>query len=154
VTAELERVAAKQPLKAIDLSRYEAQDSAPSTENLAPGEAKILLEEALSRSGASATYLAGRRAHLALLDSYGKNAWLVGNWQLEAELKALERELAQTKTEIDVLAVQRRKAQEEAGAEIHGLEETWKKGVGRVLETEIAAEGLRQEVLEQRRHMA
>ena len=146
-------MAAKQPLSAIDLTRYEAQEALSESDlaNLSAEEALAQLEASLSRAGASATYLAGRRTHLALLDAHGRNAWLVGNWQLEAELKALERELADSRREIDLLTVQRRRAQEEAGAEVKYLEEAWRKGVGRVLETEVAAEGLRREVLEQRR---
>ncbi|KAH8912011.1 breast carcinoma amplified sequence 2 [Coniochaeta sp. PMI_546] len=148
MTAELDRIAAKQPLNSIDLSRYEAQDT-PSL-----NASKDELAEVLRKSYASATYLSARRAHLALLDSYGKNAWLVGNYQLEAELKALERELAEAKREIDLLAVRRRRAQDEVAGEIQGLEDTWKKGVGRVLETEVATEALRREVLEARRRLA
>jgi len=34
---------------------------------------------------------------------------------------------------------------------MQGLEETWRRGVARVLETEAAAEALRREVLEARR---
>lgn len=149
MTAELDRIAQspKQPLNGIDLSRYEAQDL-PSSSSLDD------LSTALSRAYASATYLRARRAHLALLDSYGKNAWLVGNFQLEGELKALERELADAKREIDVLALERNRAQEEVADEIKGLEENWKRGVGRVLETEVATEALRREVLEARRKMA
>lgn len=78
----------------------------------------------------------------------------MGNYQLEAELKALERELADAKRDIDVLAVRRRRAQDEVAGEIRGLEDTWKKGVGRVLETEVATEALRREVLEVRRKLA
>jgi pre-mRNA-splicing factor SPF27 len=78
----------------------------------------------------------------------------VGNYHLEGELKALERELAETKREIDLLTLQRKEAQELAGPELASLEETWKRGVGRMLETEAAAEALRREVLELRRRMA
>jgi pre-mRNA-splicing factor SPF27 len=152
IQGEMERVAAKQPLKAIDLSRYESLE-APETASLPPPQAREAWLGALSKSYASSTYLSGRRAHLALLDSYGKNAWLVGNWQLEAELMSLEKELAEVKRDIDGLAVRRRRMQEEAGGEIKTLEETWKTGVGRVLETEIAAERLRQRVLEERRRV-
>ncbi|RWA04650.1 hypothetical protein EKO27_g10453 [Xylaria grammica] len=105
----------------------------------------------LSRAYATHTYLQGRQTHLQLLDAYGKNAWLVGNWQAEADLAALERDLAATKKEIDVVNIQRRRLQDEAGNELRGLEETWKKGVGRVLETEVATEALRQQVLEKQR---
>ena len=45
----------------------------------------------------------------------------------------------------------RRAQQDSAGAELNTLEETWKKGVGRVLETEVAAEGLKLQILEKRR---
>lgn len=47
--------------------------------------------------------------------------------------------------------IQRRRAQDEVGGELKGLDETWKKGVSKVLETEIATEGLRQQVLEKQR---
>ncbi|KAB5572690.1 Pre-mRNA-splicing factor SPF27 [Coniochaeta sp. 2T2.1] len=148
IQSELDRIAAKQPLKAIDLTRYEAPE-APS-----PSASKDELSSILRKAYASATYLSARRAHLALLDSYGKNAWLMGNYQLEQELKSLERELGETKKEIDLLAVRRRRQQEEVEGEIKGLEEGWKRGVGRVLETEVAVEGLRAQALEVRRKLA
>ncbi len=158
--AELERVAAssaggtRAPLRAIDLSRYEAQEPLGAVDGRKKGAVaaqKEKLQTALQRAYASQTYLAARRAQLALLDSYGKNAWLVGNWQLEAELKALETELAAAKRDIDVLTVRRQRAQADVGAEMKGLEEGWRKGVSKVLETEIAAEELRSQVLEIRR---
>lgn len=136
-------------LSALDLSRYEAPTLPPSFSTLSSAEEKAaLLQQTLSAAYTSQSYISSRRAHLALLDSYGKNAWLVGNYQLEGELKALESELAETKKAIDVLTLQRKEAQEQAGPEMQGLEETWKRGVGRVLETEAAAEGLRREVVE------
>jgi pre-mRNA-splicing factor SPF27 len=53
-----------------------------------------------------------------------------------------------------LVTIQRKEAQEQAGPEITSLEEAWKRGVGRVLETEAAAEGLRREVLGERRRRA
>ncbi|KAI0437991.1 Pre-mRNA-splicing factor SPF27 [Xylaria telfairii] len=147
ITAELSRVAAKEALTGIDSSRYEIQD-VPS------GSVPADLVPSLSRAYATHTYLRGRETHLQLLDAYGKNAWLVGNWQTEAELASLERDLAATKREIDVVNIGRRRLQDEVGEELKGLEETWKKGVGRVLETEVAAEALRQQVLEKQRSNA
>ncbi|KAK3325827.1 Pre-mRNA-splicing factor SPF27 [Apodospora peruviana] len=140
-------------LNALDLSRYEAIDLPTIPPDSDPAEQKEILSTALSRAYALHAYLAGRRAHLALLDSYGKNAWLVANWHLESELKAIERELAETRRAIDVVTLQRKGAQEETGPEILGLDEAWRRGVGRVLETEAAAENLRREVLEARRTM-
>ncbi|KAI0134149.1 Pre-mRNA-splicing factor SPF27 [Xylariales sp. AK1849] len=144
VTAELERIASKQPLSAIDLKRYEEQDAPSSSDPSA-------LQTALSKAYTASTYLAARQTHLSLLDSFGKNAWLIANWQTESELAVLERELAQTKTQIEVVNNGRRRAQDEVGGELRGLEESWKRGIGRVLETEIAVEKLKREVLERRR---
>ncbi|KAL2020932.1 hypothetical protein VTK56DRAFT_7819 [Thermocarpiscus australiensis] len=161
LSAELARLAsspdpAKAKLQALDLSRYEAPEplSPSSLSSLARPEASSLLQQSLARTYAAHAYVASRRAHLALLDSYGKNAWLVGNYQLEGELRALERELAETRRAVDVLTLQRKGAQDQAGPEIRGLEETWKRGVARVLETEAAAERLRREILEIRKRRA
>ncbi len=149
--AEIERVAAaagdkkkKVPLAAIDLSRYEADDETDIQD--ATG--------ALARAYTSQSYLRGRRAHLALLDSYGKNAWLVSNWQVEADLRALEGELEETRRAVDTVTIQRQRAQNEAAGELRSLEETWRTGVGRILETEAAAEDLRLQALEARRQKA
>lgn len=70
----------------------------------------------------------------------------MGNWQLEAELRALEREVAAARRGTDLVTLRRQRLQRESGGEITGLDEAWRKGVGRVLEAEIAAEGLRREV--------
>lgn len=151
--AEVERVSANQkldkksqiPLVAIDLSRYEAEEKLPIN---AP---KSDLQTALSKAYTSQSYLRGRRAHLALLDSYGKNAWLISNWQVETELRAAEAHLAQTRRDIDFTTLRRQRTQNEAAAELQNLDKTWRTGVGRVLETEAAAEELRQQCLDVRR---
>lgn len=145
VNAELDRISSSttqppEPTRAIDLNRYQAPD--PSSSDLEAG---------LNQAYTAMSYLSARRQHLALLDSYGKNAWLTGNWQLEAELKAVERELAATRREIDVLTVRRQRVQGEVSGELRGLEEGWRRGVGRVLETEVAAEGVRRNVVEEQR---
>ncbi|KAI0505935.1 Pre-mRNA-splicing factor SPF27 [Xylaria bambusicola] len=144
--AELSRISSQQPLNAIDLTRYEAQD-APSPTCQTPSH----LTPLISRAYTTHTYLQSRQTHLQLLDAYGKNAWLVGNWQTEADLAVLERELAAAKREIDVVNIQRRRLQDEVGEELKGLEEAWRKGVGRVLETEVATETLRHQVLAKQR---
>lgn len=45
------------------------------------------------------------------------------------------------------MTLARKTRQEEVGPEMRMLEENWKMGVGRVLETEVATEGVRREVL-------
>ncbi|KAL0942515.1 bcas2 family protein [Colletotrichum truncatum] len=148
---ELERVASKEPLKVIDLDRYQTQEPFPESGQPETAEDRERLADALRKAYTSFSYLQIRAQNLALLDKWGKNAWLIGNWGLENELKTLERDLSETKRQIDVLTVARRRQQEEVAAEMKGLEENWKKGVGRTLETEIAVEQLRREVLEEMR---
>lgn len=153
---EIARIEAKQPLQAIDLSRYEALEpptTSPHSDEKHP-ETLTIWREALAKAYTSHTYLTGRQTNLALLDQFGKNSWLVGNSQLEDILKGLERELAEKKQEIDVVVVERKNRQDNAGGEMKLLEENWKRGVGKVLETEVAAENLRREILDRRRTAA
>lgn len=75
----------------------------------------------------------------------------MGNWHLEAELQSLERDLAATRREMDLVNLDRRRAQDEVGGELRSLGETWKRGVGKVLETELAADELRRQILDARR---
>ena len=56
------------------------------------------------------------------------------------------RDLADRKAEVDRLAIERRRVQEGVAGEMRGLEEAWRRGVGSVLETEVAIEGLRGEI--------
>ena len=49
---------------------------------------------------------------------------------------------------------ERKMAQESRYGEITGLEDTWKRGVGAILNVELASEGLRQQILEHRRQAA
>src|SRR5690606_31270499 len=80
-------LSSKEPLSAIELTRYQTQDPIPA--DATPEQA----EKALQRAYASQSYLAAREVSLALLDEHGKNAWLVGNHHLEALLRGLEVEL-------------------------------------------------------------
>ncbi|KAG9251994.1 Pre-mRNA-splicing factor SPF27 [Emericellopsis atlantica] len=138
--SELERVAAQAPLQPLTLSRYEAQET-PS------GDAGAdRLKEVLDNAHITDMYLSSRRQNLELLDRYGKNAWLIGNHELEGELKRLEAELAATKKEVDLVNLARQRRQEDVRGELTMLEETWKKGVGRVLETEVAVEELKSQI--------
>lgn len=128
----------------IDLTRYQLPD-APSK-----GDPEAWTT-ALQKAYASAEYLRGREVNLGLLETYGKNAWLVGNSQLEAILRDLELEVEQIKRELEEVEQARRVGQGNVAGEMQGLEEGWKKGVGQMIETQAAAEGLRREVLERKR---
>ncbi|KAH6845117.1 Pre-mRNA-splicing factor SPF27 [Chaetomium sp. MPI-CAGE-AT-0009] len=163
LSAELSRIANASPdapskakLNVLDLSRYEAPEPpSPTTLSALPAaDARAQLAALLSRAYASHGYVSSRRAHLALLEAYGKNAWLVGNAALEDEVRRAEAELAAARREVDAVTLRRRQAQDAAAGEMASLEEAWKRGVGRVLETEAAVEGLRREGLGLRRRLA
>ncbi|KAK0388216.1 hypothetical protein NLU13_4461 [Sarocladium strictum] len=145
---ELLRVSSSTALNPLDLSRYEAQEPPATTSSPAD------LLPPFTNSCISSTYLASRAQNLDLLDKHGKNAWLLGNNELEAELKRLEAELTATKAEVDRVNLERRRRQEEARGEMEILEEGWKKGIGRVLETEVAVEELRAKIREELRNAA
>ncbi|KAI4626453.1 uncharacterized protein J4E88_008011 [Alternaria novae-zelandiae] len=141
-------------LSGVDLKRYEDLDAPESTTPTSDEERPELLErwnKALKQAYTSSEYVQGRLTQLGLLEKFGKNAWLVGNSQLEDILKGVEAELAGLGKQQEEVEMARRSQQDSAGAELKTLEETWKKGVGRVLETEVAAEGLKLQILEKRR---
>lgn len=151
ITAEHARLAAgtdKEPGSGVDLSRYEALDAPDDASDTAAWRAT------LRAAYTSSTFLSQRLTNLSLLERYGKNAWLVSNSQLEAVLRALEADLAQAKDDVEAVEAARRHAQGAAAPELALLEEGWRTGVKRVVETEAAAEGLRREILERKRAMA
>ncbi|KAI9684486.1 MAG: hypothetical protein M1829_002296 [Trizodia sp. TS-e1964] len=118
------------PLSSLDLTRYETTNTTPSTLH---------------------THLTIRLANLALLGSYGRNAWLISNAQLEDILRALEAELELKGEEVKRVQAEREEAQRAVGGEIAALEVAWKRGVGENLSAMLAAEGVRREVLDRRR---
>lgn len=141
-------------LSGIDLKRYEDLDAPENTHPTSDEEKPELLErwnKALKQAYTSSEYVDARLTQLGLLEKFGKNAWLVGNSQLEDILKSIEAELADVRKQQEEVETLRRSQQESVQGEIQTLEDTWKKGVGRVLETEVAAEGLKQQILERRR---
>ncbi|KAF2234332.1 hypothetical protein EV356DRAFT_515228 [Viridothelium virens] len=148
----------------IDLSRYEdlelpTPDSDPelfSSDGQSKNE-QVLLEAygaTLQKSATSLEYLHARHLNLNLLQRYGANAYLISNHYLEAMLREVEGELARCREEVEGVEGRRRGVQEGRKGEAEGLEEGWRKGVGRMLEVEAAAEGLKEEILRRRREGA
>ncbi|EPS27690.1 hypothetical protein POX_e06673 [Penicillium oxalicum] len=151
---EIDRKATGAPLVGgIDLTRYEAPE--PPTRN-SDTEAPNLVEwrETLRKAYTSSSHLTKRHENLSLLEAHGKNAWLIGNSQLEDILRGMEKELADTKGAAEEVNRQRKIAQDASVGELTSLEETWKRGVGAVLDVELASEALRMQILEQRRSAA
>ena len=133
---------------AIDKSRYEALE-APEDENDVEAW-KMTIKRAYTAS----SYLESRSANLKALEAHGKNAWLISNSQVEDDLRRLEGELKETKRKLTDVSEERRIRQDNARGEMEGLEETWKKSLGRAIEAEVAIEGLRNQVLDKRRKLA
>ncbi|KAG6052829.1 hypothetical protein E4U17_005322 [Claviceps sp. LM77 group G4] len=149
ITTELSRIASSTPLPPLDTTRYEAQDL-PSNAQSSTEQ----LRSVLSKAYTSHAYLESRIENLTLLEKHGANAWLLSNYHLESELRRLEGELVDTKRQIDEVNALRARRQEDVKGELESLESTWRKGVGRVLETEIAVEALRAEVREELRRQS
>ncbi|KAL6705030.1 hypothetical protein ACN47E_007433 [Coniothyrium glycines] len=141
-------------MSAINLKRYQDLDAPENTNPTSDQDRPELLEQwnkALKQAYTSSEYVQARLTQLGLLERFGKNAWLVGNSQLEDELRRIEAELAHVRKQQEEVETTRRAHQESVQGEMATLEETWKKGVGRVLETEVAAEALKQQILDKRR---
>lgn len=139
---------------AIDLARYEDLDAPPNTSPTSDEDRPEVLaqwDSALRKAYTSSEYVNARLTELGLLEKFGKNAWLIGNSQQEDILKGIEADLADVRKQHEEVEAMRRQQQESVHGEIKTLEETWKQGVGRVLEAEVAAEGLKQQILEKRR---
>jgi pre-mRNA-splicing factor SPF27 len=156
ILAEHERISKKLPMTGIDVSRYEAEAlEAPERTSPHSDESKPELlkqwRETLQRAYSTSTYLSGRNTNLSLLETYGKNAWLIGNAQLEKILKDLETDLLDRKRQVEQLEQERLYEQETAKGEMEALEQSWKKGIRGIVEVELATEGLRMEILERRR---
>jgi len=157
VEQELARKAVNEPLTGgIDTARYEALDP-PSTDPTSDEDRPQVLEEwreTLRKAYVSSTHLQTRLTNLALLEEFGKNAWLIGNSQLEDVLRGLERDLVAVREQTDQVNKARKGGQEDVRGELQGLEQAWERGVGRVIEVEVAAENLRREMLDRRRQGA
>lgn len=150
ITAEFTRLASKQPSQILDFSRYEAQEIP------APQSSKDIdaLRTPLSNAFISSSYLSSRAQNLKLLDAHGRNAWLLSNYHLEDQLRSIERDLADTKRDIDLVNAARAARQNDVKAEMQGLEQNWRAGVGRVLETEIAVQELKEQIRQELRNNA
>jgi len=130
----------------IDLTRYEAPEKPADDSEIETWQ------KSLRQAYMSSSYLSGRLTNLSLLEEFGKNAWLISNSQLEDILRDLEKELSEQKEAAENINKSRKAAQEESRAELVGLEEAWKQGVGKTIEVQLATDGVRREILQRRRN--
>jgi len=154
---ELHRIESNLPLSGgIDLSRYEAPEPPATSAESCREPANIRNEwrKVLCQAYAASSHLSTRRENLTLLEEHGKNSWLIGNAQLEEILRQAEKELQENRESADTVNRQRKMKQETAAGELVGLQDAWKRGVGGIIDVELAAEALRLAILEKRRQQS
>lgn len=94
----------------------------------------------------AAEYLSLRTDNLALLETYGSNAWLIGNAGEETALGVLEEELGRLKEEATRVNRERKGQNLEVGGEVGKLEGRWRKALRGVVEVEIACAAMEEEI--------
>ena len=92
--------------------------------------------------------------NLELLQKYGANAWRVHNYQLEADLKTIQRNTEQVRQQILEVNRERKQDQTQAAASLQSLENKWSDLISQNLQVEIACAALEAEVQELRRNRA
>ncbi|OAX81280.1 hypothetical protein ACJ72_04378 [Emergomyces africanus] len=157
IQKELDRKEANLPLTGgVDLSRYEAPEAPEDTLSSGKEPVEVLdgWVQTLRKAYTASSHLSTRQENLSLLDAHGKNAWLIGNSQLEDILRQIEKELQETKGATDAVHKERKIRQETARGELVGLEDAWKRGIGGIIDVELAGEKLRRDILEKRRQLS
>lgn len=82
------------------------------------------------------------------MQTYGSNAWLIGNSIQEHALGVLETELGRVKEEGVSVNRERKRENLEVGGEVGLLEQRWRKALRGILEVEIACAGVEEEIRE------
>lgn len=140
----------------VDLSRYEAEalEPPPRTTPTSDEDKPELLQqwrETLQRAYSTSTYLSGRLTNLSLLETYGKNAWLIGNSQLEDVLRELEREIEARRGTLEQVEDVRRSQSARVNPQLDTLENDWKRSIGGIVDVQLATEELTQKALAAKR---
>lgn len=87
-----------------------------------------------------------RLENTSILSSYGPNAWLVRNYQLNSQLTELQATLAALKEHVTDINRTRRIFQEETGQHLKRLEGRWQNLVGSAVQLELACTAMEGEV--------
>lgn len=87
-----------------------------------------------------------RLENTSILSSYGPNAWLVRNYQLNSQLTELQATLAALKEHVTDINRTRRIFQEETGQHLSRLEGRWQDLVGSTVQLELACTAMEGEV--------
>ncbi|KAI0296633.1 breast carcinoma amplified sequence 2 [Russula brevipes] len=142
LSAELERVGARQPLAAVDTARYQLTLSSAVTPS-----SDEEWKSALDGVYAQLEHQRIRHNNLALLQQYGNNAWRVHNYLLEADAKKAEKLLEELKEQTTSLNRERKNTQTRLGDRLTSLESRWTELISSILQIELANVALEAEVV-------
>ncbi|AOW02952.1 Pre-mRNA-splicing factor SPF27 [Yarrowia lipolytica] len=110
--------------KGIDISRYS---------NLEDTEGNIDLKTAYT----ALEYTLGRRDAVAALSDYGRVQWLVGNDELDRELKIVDQRLLTAKRTLETVNVSRKRRQNDVADTLQYLEKRWKGLLGDLVDVGV-----------------
>ncbi|KZP32221.1 breast carcinoma amplified sequence 2 [Athelia psychrophila] len=140
LAAELERVETHQPFPSLDSIRYQlpGPTSAPGTDEE--------WQAALKNAHAQLEHQRIRHTNLALLQTYGPNAWRIHNYLLEEIAKQTEKALEELKQLTEDVNRDRKNTQTQLGAQLTSLETRWTELISSVLQIELANVALDAEI--------
>ncbi|EJD55486.1 breast carcinoma amplified sequence 2 [Auricularia subglabra TFB-10046 SS5] len=141
LAAELARIEAHQPIPPIDTSRYSLPPPAAG-ERATEDEWRAAADNAK----AQLTHQRLRQSNLALLQTYGANAWRIHNYLLEADTKVYDEALEKLKEETVELNRERKNYQTRAGAQLSALETRWTELMSNLLQIEVANAAMEAEI--------
>ncbi|KAG8930192.1 hypothetical protein FRC01_003161 [Tulasnella sp. 417] len=145
---ELKRVAAKQPLGALDTTRYKL----PPPPSDPASEADW--QKAVDNARAQLEHQKTRQLNLSLLQTYGPNAWRVHNYLTEAAVVQYEKALERLQDQVTEVNRSRKNSQTQAGNQLSSLENRWKELISAVLQLELANVAMEGEIEDLRRRDA
>ncbi|KAG1783683.1 breast carcinoma amplified sequence 2 [Suillus placidus] len=140
LAAELARVESHQPLVPLDTIRYQlpAPTSTPGTDEE--------WQQALNNAQSQLEHQRIRHTNLALLQTYGPNAWRIHNYLLEATAKQAEAALEELKQRTTDVNRERKNSQTQIGNQLTTLENKWTELISSILQIEMANVALDAEV--------
>ncbi|ODN95715.1 pre-mRNA-splicing factor SPF27 [Cryptococcus wingfieldii CBS 7118] len=127
------------PLQGIDVTKYQ-----PPT--VREGATVEELKEAEEQGRTGEGHMGLRVENTSILSTYGPNAWLVRNYQLNAQLSELQGTLSGLKEQVTETNRTRRVFQEDAGLHLERLEGRWSDLVSSTTQLEMACNAMDGEV--------
>lgn len=127
--------------KAIDPSKWQVPTLQPST-----GVPDAEWTEAERKTRTALAHMDLRNVNAQLQGTYGPNAWLIRNYQLDGEAKEIEAEVEEWREKVTEVNRSRRVFQEATGKHLQALETRWQDLVTGTVQLEMANVALQGEV--------